>query len=87
MLNNLKGVYLESAQYAKAARVIEWLVPLNPGVASQQRELGMALVHANEPGRAIDPLTEYLKNAPNAADTDVVEDFLREARRQVAKWN
>lgn len=87
MLNNLKGVYLESAEYAKAARVIEWLVPLNPGDASQQRELGMALVHANEPGRAIDPLTEYLKIAPNAADTDVVEDFLREARRQVAKWN
>lgn len=87
MLNNLKAVYLQSAQYAKAAQVIEWLVPLNPGDASQRRDLGVTLVHANEPGRAIDPLTDYLKSAPNAADADVVKDFLQEARRQVAKWN
>jgi len=87
MLNNLKAVYLQSAQYAKAAQVIEWLVPLNPGDTSQRRDLGVTLVHANEPGRAIDPLTDYLKSAPNAADADVVKDFLQEARRQVAKWN
>lgn len=87
MLNNLKAVYLQSAEFAKAAQVIEWLVPLNPGDASQRRDLGVTLVHANEPGRAIDPLTDYLRIAPDAADTDVVKDFLREARSQVAKWN
>ena len=87
MLNNLKAVYLQSAEFAKAARVIEWLVPLNPGDASQRRDLGVTLVHANEPGRAIDPLTDYLRIAPDAADADVVKDFLREARSQVAKWN
>ena len=87
MLNNLKAVYLQSAEFAKAAQVIEWLVPLNPGDASQRRDLGVTLVHANEPGRAIDPLTDYLRLAPDAADADVVKDFLREARNQVAKWN
>ena len=87
MLNNLKAVYLQSAEFAKAALVIEWLVPLNPGDASQRRDLGVTLVHANEPGRAIDPLTDYLRLAPDAADADVVKDFLREARNQVAKWN
>ncbi len=87
MLNNLKAVYLQNAQFAKAAQVIEWLVPLNPRDASQRRDLGVTLVHANEPGRAIDPLTEYLKAVPDAADADVVKDFLAEARRQVAKWN
>ncbi len=87
MLNNLKAVYLQSAEFAKAARVIEWLVPLNPGDPSQCRDLGVTLVHANEPGRAIDPLTDYLKASPNASDAGVVKDFLHEARRQVAKWN
>ena len=87
MLNNLKAVYLQSAEFAKAALVIEWLVPLNPGDASQRRDLGVTLVHANEPGRAIDPLTDYLRLAPDAADADVVKDFLRVARNQVAKWN
>jgi regulator of sirC expression with transglutaminase-like and TPR domain len=87
MLNNLKAVYLQNAQFAKAAKVIEWLVPLNPGDPSQLRDLGVTLVHANQPGSAIDPLTLYLKRSPDSDDAEVVKDFLNEARRQVAKWN
>ena len=87
MLNNLKAVYLQGAEFAKAAQVIEWLIPLNPRDATQNRDLGVTLVHADQPGRAIDPLTRYLKVSPDSADAPVVKKFLGAARRNVARWN
>lgn len=87
MLNNLKATYLREPDYVRAARVIRRLVQLLPGDVTQRRDLGVSLVHAEKPGQAIDHLTAYLTAAPNADDYDVVKGFLKEARKQVARWN
>jgi regulator of sirC expression with transglutaminase-like and TPR domain len=87
MLTNLKGVYLKSAEFARAARVIERLVALAPNDPLQRRDLGVSLIHADRPGRAIDHLRMYLHHLPEAHDADTVRDFLNEAVRDVAKWN
>lgn len=87
MLNNLKGVYLRSDDFQRAARVIERLMQLLPYDVSQRRDLGVALVHAGKPGPAIDHLRAYLVAEPSANDAEAVAEFLKDARRDVAQWN
>jgi regulator of sirC expression with transglutaminase-like and TPR domain len=87
MLNNLKAVYLQGPDFVRAARVMERLLQLNPGDAHQRRDLGVSLLQAGRPGKAIDHLSAYLAAAPHAPDGQTVEGMLRQARRQVAAWN
>ncbi len=87
MLNNLKGIYLRTPDFNRAARVTHRIVQLTPTDPLQRRDLGVTLVHAGKPGKAIDHLQTYLTMAPDAEDATVVQDFLKEARREVARWN
>jgi regulator of sirC expression with transglutaminase-like and TPR domain len=87
MLNNLKAVYLKGGDFPRAVRVMERLRLLDPADALQRRDLGTSLLHAGQPGKAIDHLKAYLAAAPQAADAAVVRQLLGRARRQVAEWN
>jgi regulator of sirC expression with transglutaminase-like and TPR domain len=87
MLNNLKAIYLREPDFPRAARVIRRLIQLVPDDITQRRDLGVSLVHAEQPGPAIDHLNAYLAGAPAADDLDVVRGFLKDARKQVARWN
>ena len=87
MLNNLKGAYLRQSDFGRAARVISRLLQLLPGDHVQRRDLGVALVHAGQPGRAIGHLQAYLDLVPDAADADEVRTFLGDAKSAVARWN
>jgi regulator of sirC expression with transglutaminase-like and TPR domain len=87
LLTNLKGVYLRREDFARSARVIQRLLQLAPGDALQQRDLGVCLLKANQPGRAIAPLQAYLTASPEAQDAGTVKEVLERARSAVAKWN
>jgi regulator of sirC expression with transglutaminase-like and TPR domain len=60
VLTNHKGVYLRREDYGRAARVTRRLLQLAPGDPVQQRDLGVCLLKAEQPGRAIGPLQAYL---------------------------
>src|SRR6266542_87051 len=81
MLNNLKAVYLQSADFARAVRVMERLLQLHPADAVQRRDLGASLLHAGRPGKAIDQLNAYLAAVPKAPDVEDVLNLLRQARQ------
>ena len=85
MLTNLKGTYLRRQDYPRAARTVRRLAQLLPGDASQRRDLGVCLVHADQPGAAIDHLEAYLSGDP--ADGEAVAAFLKQAHRHLAMWN
>lgn len=87
LLTNLKSVYLKTADFARAARTTERLVSLLPNDAEQRRDLGVCLIHAGRPGKAVDHLRAYLAAAPDAADVETVKEFLAEALGEVARWN
>jgi regulator of sirC expression with transglutaminase-like and TPR domain len=87
MLNNLKRVYLRDSDVSRAARVMGRLVQLGPDDPRQRRDLGVSLVHAGQPGRAIDHPREYLDGVPTADDADAVRGFLDRATAEVARWN
>ncbi len=87
MLSNLKAVYLGQPDFSRAARVIERLRQLSPDDPFQGRDLGVALLHAGQPGRAIDLLSAYLDADPNGSDTDTIRQLLNQALKDVGRWN
>jgi regulator of sirC expression with transglutaminase-like and TPR domain len=87
MLNNLKGIYLKGNDYARAIRVMERMIQLQPDEPDLRRDLGTSLLHAGQAGRAIDHLADYLAAFPKADDADVVRLLLKEARAYVAGLN
>jgi regulator of sirC expression with transglutaminase-like and TPR domain len=87
LLTNLKGVYLQHEDFVRAARVLERLRQLSPHDAVQRRDLGISLIRAGQPGRAIDHLSAYLAAAPTSADGDQVRRLLNEALKNIGKWN
>ena len=87
MLNNLKAVYLRGSDFVRAVRVMERLVQLDPDDPVQRRDLGVSLVHAGRPGRAIAHLRLYLDRLPGADDADAARGFLDRATAEVARWN
>jgi regulator of sirC expression with transglutaminase-like and TPR domain len=88
LLTNLKTVYLRQGDFIRAIRTIGRLRQLAaPDDANERRDLGICLVHAGQPGRAIDLLTEYLEVTPHGPDADKVGRVLKQAKGEVARWN
>jgi regulator of sirC expression with transglutaminase-like and TPR domain len=87
MLTNLKGVYLRQGDFPRAVRVIGRLCQLSPNDMLQRRDLGAALLHAGQPGSAIDHLAAYLQTVPAPEDAEAVRRLIGQARGAVARWN
>lgn len=87
MLQNLKTAYLADRSYSRAARVSWRLSQLVPDDVTQRRDIGVLLMQADQPGRAIDHLRHYLKAVPGADDAGDVRKFLSKALGEVARWN
>src|SRR5262249_10855889 len=76
MLTNLKAVYLRDGDFGRAVRVLERLRQLAPDDPLEQRDLGVSLLHAGQPGKAVGHLTTYLEASPHGADADDVRKLL-----------
>jgi regulator of sirC expression with transglutaminase-like and TPR domain len=87
ILNNLKLVYLERDEEARAIAAVEKMVLVNPLGAEHHRELGALHLAAHQYSKAIDCLERYLQLAPDAADADTVRQHLRNATQMIARWN
>lgn len=87
MLMNLKSVYLRDEDFGRAARVIERIRQLRPGDLHERRDLGVSLLNAGQPGRAIDHLEAYLTEHAEGADAEPIQEMLEKAKATVAKWN
>jgi regulator of sirC expression with transglutaminase-like and TPR domain len=87
LLSNLKGVYLHSNDFARAARIGQRLCQLLPNDPRQKRDLGVALLHAGQPGQSLRHLAAYLDALPEADDAQTVRQFLRKAQGDIARWN
>jgi regulator of sirC expression with transglutaminase-like and TPR domain len=87
MLSNLKGAYLRVGDFRRAARTISRIIQIAPEDWIQRRDLGTCLFQSGRAGSAIDHFAAYLEAVPEAIDAEAVEKLLRQARREVAKWN
>jgi regulator of sirC expression with transglutaminase-like and TPR domain len=87
MLNNLKMIYFKQEDWRRAVRVLERLLLLRPEDIVLRRDVGMALVQNDQPGKAIDHLRNYLDLAAEAEDRENVRKLLRTAIKKIAEWN
>jgi regulator of sirC expression with transglutaminase-like and TPR domain len=87
MLNNLRAVYLHHGDFRRAVRILERLRQLDPADPLLGRDLGICLLKADLPGRAIDHLSAYLAAVPQGVDAETVRQLLQQARGTVARWN
>ena len=69
------------------ARVMGRLVQPGPDDPLRRCGAGVSLVHAGQPGRAVDHPREYLDRVPTAGDADAVRGFPDRATAEVARRN
>lgn len=88
MLGNLKGIYLAGEDYLRSIRVMGRMLQLRPEDASLHRDLGVTWMKLNQPGKAIDPLNQYLEQVGDqAADGELIRRLLLEAKGLISRWN
>jgi regulator of sirC expression with transglutaminase-like and TPR domain len=87
VLTNLKTVYFHQEDYLRTIRVIQRLRQLTPQDLVLHRDLGISLMHAGYPGKAIEHLHAYLEVAPDSPDGNKLRKLLDKAYTLVSRWN
>lgn len=87
MLNNLRGIYNQTEDFARMARVLGRLRQLTPGDMTLHRDLGVALIRDGKAGAAIDHLRAYVDAMPDAPDVAEVRKLASRAVSEVSRWN
>jgi regulator of sirC expression with transglutaminase-like and TPR domain len=87
MLRNLKAIYLEQKDYARALSIIDWIVVLLPAEAGEVRDRGFAYLKLECFRAALEDLERYLQMAPAADDLDEIRGHVVGLRRSTARLN
>jgi regulator of sirC expression with transglutaminase-like and TPR domain len=87
MLQNLKGIYSNSREYAKLFDVAERAILLRPGDATHCRDRGLAAIGLGKLADALADLEEYLERVPNAQDRSEIKERIGELRQRQAALN
>lgn len=87
MLNNLKSIYCDREEWAKALGVIDRLLILDPEAPGEGRDRGSVLAKLGEIPAAIAQWERYLRLHPEEADAEAVRGHLRQARQTLAFLN
>jgi len=86
MLNNLKVLYIEKEDWARALRIQNRLLLLNPGQYGSRRDLALISLKAGRPGEALSLLRKLLGNAP-PTEQDSLRQQISLAFSEVTRWN
>ncbi|HSJ13952.1 MAG TPA: transglutaminase-like domain-containing protein [Longimicrobiales bacterium] len=77
LLSNLKGVYLNARDDARALAAIERILLIVPDAAEELRDRGLALTRLGRETEALSDLQRYLELAPEAPDVEGVRMLIR----------
>ena len=79
LLNNLKQVYVQREEPAKAGRVVEQMLVIAPDSVEDIRDRGLLFLQDRAYARAINWLTRYLERLPDAEDAALVQRAIKQA--------
>ncbi len=82
LLTNLKAVYLNQRDDAKALAAIERILIIKPDAAEEIRDHALALTRLGRDHEALPGLHEYLRLAPDADDRTRIELLLEHIARE-----
>lgn len=83
MLNNLKGIYIQQHDYARALSVVERLLLMTPEQATEVRDRGLLHARLGHLEAAIDDLEHYLQLAAATPDAPMVTQYIATLRKQL----
>jgi regulator of sirC expression with transglutaminase-like and TPR domain len=87
LLNNLKSIYGRVPDHHKTLAVIERLLMISPGLATELRDRGRTLANLGRYSQALADLSEYLRQESDAEDAAKVKEELSEIRQRMARLN
>jgi regulator of sirC expression with transglutaminase-like and TPR domain len=87
MLRNLKGVYQEREDWARALRCTHRLLTVDPHQPTEYRDRGDFYLRLGHTTAAREDLLRYLALAPNADDGDAVRTLLTDANASHKRLN
>ena len=76
VLNNLKGIYVDSKNHRRALSVVELILELNPDSVSEVRDRGLLSYKLECFSQALHDLETYLNLSPNAPDREVITNIV-----------
>ena len=80
LLTNLKGIYLNVGDHARALAAVERILLVTPMAPVENRSRGVLLARMGRHDEAAEQLEEYLQVSPAAADARRVEEVVRDLR-------
>lgn len=78
LLSNLKGIYLNTRDDARALAATERILLVRPDAAEEVRDRGMLLARLGFADDAVQELRDYLARAPGAEDAERVRLLIQE---------
>lgn len=87
MLRNLKAIYVKAPDHARALKVLDLLVELEPLSSEERRDRGLVYAAMDCYALAASDLAASLEMAPPDADADRVRARLAEMRHRQARVN
>jgi len=87
MLNNLKGIYINSKDHIKALSVVDLILIANPDSIVEIRDRGLLYYKLECFSQALSDLETYLKNSPSSIDSEVIMDHTLILRDLIGKIN
>lgn len=87
MLNNLKHIYIERDDYARALIMCDLILLLVPQHAHEWRDRGILHLQLKHYARAKHDLVMYLELAPHAEDRDEILEHIKTVRQMIARMN
>lgn len=76
MLRNLKGVYLQRNDFSRALQSIEWILLIDPALATEVRDRGAVHQRLGRLQAAAQDFRRYLQMAPKAEDAEAIRGML-----------
>ena len=78
LLTNLKSLYVNTSDHARALSVVERMLMVRPGSTEDLRDRGVLLAHLGRASEAREQLEAYIGQAPYAEDVAEMRTLLRD---------
>ena len=85
MVRNLKGAYLGRNDYAKALRMIDWLLEAQPQASVELRDRGIVKYRMGDYPMALQDLERYLASTEPAGDSEAVRTLIARIQARIAR--
>ncbi len=87
LINNLRGIYFNRRDGAKALQVLDLLLEAAPGSAEEHKQRAVALLQLRRLAESLAAFKRYLELAPDAPDRERIEEQMRNLAFWLASRN